>query len=81
MIDDLRLQGYFCFISNTAYSFAGGRRTLLTPNGEFAVTFMVVGDPFREPDAIHADMRLAILKAVEVVRKEIKEKKYDNKIQ
>jgi hypothetical protein len=67
-LEDLRLQGSFCFISNVAYSFAGGRRINLAPNGEFAVTFMTPGDPIKEPDAIDADLKKAILKAIEKVK-------------
>jgi hypothetical protein len=63
-IDSLKERNIFCFISNTAFSFAGGRRTNLTPNGEWAVTFMTPGSYIEEPHCIHADFEEALLGAL-----------------
>jgi hypothetical protein len=71
MIDDLREQGYYCFISNIAHSFDGGTATNVTPNGEFAVSFVRLGEVEHKPTAIHANLRHAILKAIEKKRYEI----------
>lgn len=68
-LDKLWVQGYFFTCSNYAYDI---ENNVFNPNGEYAVVIGKAGVVYyNEPTAVHKDLKIAIIIAIEKVKEEI----------